>query len=130
MAGDREKTRSMPDLRNKRKGNYGETAAAGFLRAKGYEIHAQNYKRGGEIDIVAKHRGYVVFVEVKYRKAFANWLPVDAVTPAKQRQIIRAAQVYIAENGMHDADIRFDVIEVVGVEELEINHIEDAFNVN
>ena len=112
---------------NKRKGDYGETAAAGFLQTKGYILLSQNYKRGGEVDIIAKHNECIVFIEVKYRKSLAHGLPSDAVNIVKQRQIVNVAKKYIVENGLDGNDVRFDVIEVIGTEELEINHIEDAF---
>jgi len=112
------------------KGNYGETAALGFLQSRGYTIVERNYKRfGGEIDIIAKHNEYIVFIEVKYRRGLSVGLPRIAVTPAKQRQISRAALGYIGEKGLTDTDFRFDVIEVFGTELLDINHIEDAFHV-
>ena len=110
------------------KGNYGETAALGFLQARGYTILERNYKCfGGEIDIIAKHNEYIVFVEVKYRKSLAAGLPRIAVTRAKQRQIAKAALGYISQTGLDNTDFRFDVVEVFGVELLDINHIEDAF---
>jgi len=112
------------------KGNYGETAALGFLQARGYTILERNYKRfGGEIDIIARHNEYVVFIEVKYRKSLSAGLPRIAVTRAKQRQIAKAALGYISQKGLDNTDFRFDVIEVFGVELLDINHIEDAFRI-
>ena len=112
------------------KGNYGETAALGFLQSRGYTILEQNYKRyGSEIDIIAKHNEYIVFVEIKYRRSLAAGLPRIAVTRTKQQQIARAALGYIGEKQLHNTDFRFDVIEVFGVELLDINHIEDAFYV-
>ena len=114
--------------RRKRAGNYGENAAAGYLRARGYVILTQNYESGGgEIDIVAKDGGYIVFVEVKYRRQLAYGRPADAITAKKQWAMVAAAQCYLAENGLVDADCRFDVIEIFGRELLEINHIENAF---
>ncbi|MCL2396513.1 MAG: YraN family protein [Defluviitaleaceae bacterium] len=114
--------------KRKKIGNFGETAAAGYLAAKGYEILARNYKAaGGEIDIVARDGGCIVFAEVKYRKQIGYGRPAAAVTSAKQRAIIAAAGCYLAEHGRMDADCRFDVIEIFGREMLEINHIENAF---
>jgi len=113
---------------NKRKGNYGETAAAGFLEAKGYVVVSRNYKRGkGEIDIIARDGDCVVFVEVKYRKNLAIGLPREAVTATKRRSLKNAANWYISENQLADVDMRFDVVEIIGSEQLEIEHIENAF---
>ena len=113
---------------NKRKGDYGETSAAGFLEAKGYVVVERNYKRGGgEIDIIARDKDCVVFVEVKYRKTLAMGLPREAVTVTKQRLVKKTAQYYIFEKQLVDVDMRFDVVEIVGSEQLEIEHLENAF---
>jgi putative endonuclease len=117
-------TRSKSDA-----GIYGETAAAGYLEAKGYVILERRYKRyGGEIDIIAKNGGYIVFIEVKYRKTLYSGMPRGSVGASKRRNYARAAMGYIGEKQL-DCDCRFDVIEVFGTENLEINHIEDAFHV-
>ena len=116
------------DNTRKKAGNYGETAALGYLAAKGYEILAQNYRDGaGEIDVIAKDGGYIVFAEIKYRRQLNFGRPVESITPAKRRSLISAAYGYLAKNNLNDADCRFDVIEVFGREMLEINHIENAF---
>jgi len=109
-------------------GNYGETAARGYLAAKGYEILAERYKvGGGEIDLIARDGGYLVFVEVKYRRQANFGSPAAGVTKAKRRAIAAAARRYLADRGLVDVDCRFDVIEVFGREELTVNHIENAF---
>jgi len=119
--------------RRKRAGDYGETAADGYLAAKGYEILARKYKAyGGEIDIVARYVDarygeYIVFVEVKYRKSLAYGRPADAVSQNKQRALIKAARGYLARFGRGDEYCRFDVLEIFGKEQLHINHIENAF---
>jgi len=116
---------------NKRKGDYGETVAVGYLEGRNYGIIRRNYKRGsGEIDIIAKDNGtgHIVFVEVKYRKnASEAESPQFAVTKGKIGALKRTANWYITENQL-DCDMRFDVIEVTGGEKLEINHIIDAIN--
>jgi len=116
------------DNRRATAGRYGETAAKGYLAAKGYEILAERYKAGaGEIDIIAKDSGCLVFVEVKYRKQASFGSPAASITAAKRRAIAQTAEYYIAEMDLADADCRFDVVEVFGREQLDINHIEDAF---
>jgi putative endonuclease len=108
-------------------GKIGERIAAAYLRAKGYEIVAANYRiRGGEIDIVARKREYTVFVEVKYRKNSFYAHPREAVSSGKQSRVKLAALQFIAENDASGA-FRFDVIEITGVNECEVTHIEDAF---
>lgn len=117
-------------LKNKKDvGDYGENAAAGYLIGKGYVILERNYRRGGgEIDIIANDKEYIVFVEVKYRKSMSAGYPREAVSRAKQKRIIETALYYIGENSLDDNDFRFDVIEVFGKELLDINHIENAFD--
>jgi len=113
---------------NKRKGDYGESVADGYLAAKGYEITARKYKKGGgEIDIIARDKECTVFIEVKYRKTLSAGLPREAVTYTKQQAIRRAAQYYIMENGLHENELRFDVVEIIGTELLQIEHIINAF---
>ena len=106
-------------------GGLGEKAAVMHLKKKHYRIVETNYFcRYGEIDIVAKKDGVLVFVEVKSRAGTVFGAPSEAVTPKKRQKIIIAAKNYIAERGVADTPMRFDVIEVL---DKKINHIEDAF---
>ena len=97
----------------KRLGSAGERLAAERLRQAGYIVRAANYRcRAGEIDIVAEEDGDIVFVEVKTRRGTAYGLPEEAVTPAKQRKLIAAAQTYLAAQGQLDASWRIDVVAI------------------
>ena len=97
----------------KQLGSAGERLAAERLRQAGYTIRAANYRcKVGEIDIVAEEDGDIVFVEVKTRRGTAYGLPEEAVTPAKQRKIIAAAQTYLAAQGQLDASWRVDVVAI------------------
>jgi putative endonuclease len=112
-------------------GDYGEKAAADFLRAHGCRILARNFKgrRGGEVDIVARDGKLLLFVEVKTRHISAKIRPLDAVDKSKQALIERGANAWLKLLGTRDLPWRFDVIEV-WVEEGEkprINHVRDAF---
>ena len=113
-------------------GRWGEERAAAFLRRRGYRIIGMNYAcRMGEIDIIAKNRKFIVFVEVKLRKSAAFAEAREFVTPAKQERIRTTAAVWLAENET-ELQPRFDVIEIYapnGPEsrEVSIRHIEDAF---
>ena len=109
-------------------GKLGQLAAEKLLRQKGYEILAANYRRGRcEIDLIARRDGYTVFVEVKTRSNSRYGAPREAVTPAKQRHIIRAAWAYVAEFAL-TGDMRFDVVEVfVQNEKIWARHLENAF---
>lgn len=100
---------------NKRSlGQEQEQAAAEYLEQSGYEIVKRNYRcRVGEIDIVAYHKGYLVFIEVKYRKDNRSGSPEEAVNSKKQRQISRVAAWYLAEHRISlDTPCRFDVVAV------------------
>lgn len=87
-----------------------ESWAALLLIAKGYRIAARRWKTPlGEIDIVARRRRALVFVEVKARERADE--AAEAVTERAKRRIIAAAQLWLARHPDDvDRDIRFDVI--------------------
>ena len=107
----------------------GQQAAENFLLNKGYEILARNYRlKTGEIDLVAKHGEYVVFVEVKFRTSLSYGYPREAVGHAKQQRIVKTALHYLAQHKLTHSDIRFDVVEVLQQHgQLYASHIENAF---
>ena len=106
-------------------GNVGEDIAAKFLAKQGYVILERNFTtRHGEVDIIAKHREYFVFVEVKRRKTDKFGMPREAVTPYKQQTIATCAKYWLAKNKLYGAPVRFDVVEVM---DTEPNLIVDAF---
>lgn len=95
-------------------GDLGQRAAAGLLKTAGYEIVAQNYEgAGGEVDIIARRGGVLVFVEVKARLGLSHGRPEEAVTPAKQQTIARAARHYIQKRRPAEGEFRFDVIAIL-----------------
>lgn len=106
-------------------GVQGEILAAQFLKDKGYEILAQNYKtKIGEIDIIAKNRDFVVFVEVKDRQTKRFGMPREAVTLYKQNKIRTVATQYLLAKKLTNAKVRFDVVEILGN---TITHLENCF---
>ena len=113
-------------------GHWGEAAAADYLRKKRYEIVACNYHtRFGEIDLIARSRKHVVFVEVKTRRDDRYAQAREFVTGKKQARIRASAEIWLEK---HETDLqpRFDVIEVYAPEGMdtkrpEIIHLEDAF---
>ncbi|MCL1843812.1 MAG: YraN family protein [Defluviitaleaceae bacterium] len=113
-------------------GMHGQQVAETYLSENGYNIIARNYRvRTGEIDIIACHGKYIVFIEVKSRTQVYGGLPREAVTPAKQQKIIHTAMHYISANEekLQEQDFRFDVTEVLKIDgKFYINHIEDAFS--
>ena len=114
------------------RGRWGEAVAAAYLREKGYEIVAANYRtRFGEIDLIACKGDMVVFVEVKLRASADFARPMEFVTPAKQQKIVLTAGQWLIEHG-EGKQPRFDVIEIIAPERLneppvELRHIENAF---
>lgn len=114
-------------MENKRAvGTEYEKIAGKFLEQHGYEILMYNFRcRMGEIDIIAKEDGYLVFVEVKYRKDEAAGSPFDAVGVKKQRIISRVAAYYCLTHGYgEDTPCRFDVAAVSGE---KISVVKNAF---
>lgn len=113
-------------------GRSGEAAAAEYLKRKKYRILGMNYAcRFGEIDVIAADRKFVVFAEVKQRKNGDFAAPREFVNAAKQRRLIAAASLWLQQNET-DKQPRFDVIEVYAPDDaaVQINHIENAFEVN
>jgi putative endonuclease len=96
---------------NRSCGKEAEEAAAGFLESQGYRIILRNYKtRFAEIDIIAREKGVLCFVEVKSRSSQRFGLAQEAVTPAKQAKISRAALSFLKENNLMEGRSRFDVV--------------------
>src|SRR6185369_6835763 len=87
-----------------------ESRAAALLIAKGYRIVARRFRSPvGEIDIVARRRGTLIFVEVKARERLDD--AAEAVILRQQRRIIAAAEAWLATHPEDvNCDIRFDVM--------------------
>lgn len=118
--------------RNNIAGAWGESVAAEYLRKKRFTLEAMNYRsRFGEIDLIARDRRYLVFVEVKLRKSDRFAAAAEYVDSRKQNKIKLTAQMYLSENPT-SLQPRFDVIEVYAPQGIDtpkpvINHMEDAF---
>ena len=109
------------DKKNKRAtGAIYEQVAGEYLVSLGYEILEYNYySRSGEIDIVAKHGDYLVFVEVKYRENVSKGHPLEAISFQKQRSICKCATQYMYQKRIYDVPVRFDVVSILD-EEIEV----------
>jgi len=98
---------------NRLLGNRGERAAAKYLKRQGFRILArQSRSRIGEIDLIALDGDTIVFIEVKTRSSHAAGHPSEAVTPAKQKQLTRAALVWLKHRRLLDQRGRFDVVAI------------------
>ncbi|MBW2264795.1 MAG: YraN family protein [Deltaproteobacteria bacterium] len=111
-------------------GAFGESLAVKALEENGYKILELNHRsKLGEIDIIAKEKGVLAFVEVKARRTDSFGHPKLAVTPRKQRKISMVALEYLKNTGQMDNNARFDVVAVrlvSGQSEVEI--IRNAFD--
>lgn len=111
-------------------GKKGEEAARAFLQSRGYKLEAVNYRTPmGEIDIVARDKAIMVFVEVKTRKSQTFGLPYEAVHFHKQEKIRQVAMQYLAEKAVRCRGIRFDVISILisSAGDYQIEHLVNAF---
>jgi putative endonuclease len=94
---------------------YGEETAAEWYRSCGFEVVARNWRcPQGELDLVLRHGDLVVVCEVKTRSSTVFGAPVEAVTPAKQARVRRAAARWLEERSRHARVVRFDVASVLG----------------
>lgn len=106
-------------------GAAGEERAVSMLVAKGFEIVERNFKtKLGELDIIARDRGTLVFIEVRARADASHGNALDAVTYAKRRRVTRTAQQYLAWRRPAFETARFDVVAITGD---DMVHIVDAW---
>ena len=117
----------MNQHKNKEIGNKGEKLASYYLMGNGYKILESNYRyKRAEIDLIGLKDSTIVFFEVKVRSNNAFGYPEQAVSEAKAKRIIMAAEHFM-ENRSWDKNIRFDIIAITLNPELELVHLEDAF---
>lgn len=113
-------------------GERGEKAALWHLRMKGYRILERNYRCPlGEIDIIARRKGIIVFVEVRTRQAGAMVDPLSSIDDLKLAHFMDAARHYLTSYGHRKVICRFDIITVSagGPFRGRIRHYENAFSV-
>ena len=114
-------------------GKKGEELAARHLSSLGYEILEKNYRtKVGEIDVVAKDGGTLVFVEVKSRRDRSYGPPELKVDHRKRRQIARAAMLYLTRTRRTNWPCRFDVVAISNIpgEGVGVEVIRDAFELD
>jgi putative endonuclease len=96
-------------------GKHGEDLACRELETRGYVIVERRYRtKWGELDIVARDKEWLVFVEVKARQDASFGDPEEAVTLQKQRKLVWMATDYLARNGLLNVACRFDVVGING----------------
>jgi len=109
-------------------GKKGELMAIKYLKDRGYKILEVNWRdKHKEIDIIARDKNQIVFIEVKTRRNDYFGAPEEAVDMRKQKFLVDAAEEYINNKNI-DLDARFDIISILmDRENPNIKHIKEAF---
>lgn len=120
----------MKDTAKITTGKEGEKIAAAFLKKNGYRISEINFRCIlGEIDIVARDKDGIVFIEVKTRKSGELGYPEQAVGIRKQKKMSQLALWYLQKKNITDAGARFDVVAITILPSgNEIRLIKNAFD--
>jgi len=111
-------------------GKLGEDLALKKIKRLGYKCIARNYRCPlGEIDIIAKDKDCLVFIEIKTRKGKSIGYAKEAINARKKRQLSKTALAYMKANNCCDVKSRFDVVAINiygGREQIEV--IKNAFD--
>jgi putative endonuclease len=110
-------------------GTSGEGLAVDYLKKLGYKIVGRNFRFDrAEVDVIAKDRDVLVFVEVKTRRGGTFGEPEDAITFRKRDQIRKAAEGYLFEHHLAGVECRFDVIAIKrSGTDSTVSHFRDVF---
>jgi putative endonuclease len=118
-------------------GDAGEKIAAKYLKRKGYKILELNFcnskgRRLGEIDIIARVDGVIVFAEVKTRKLSnsSDVLPEESINRKKLHKLNKIANFYLRKNNLLNSNYRFDAVSVwvdEGGKNAKVKHMESIF---
>lgn len=130
MPGPPDELRWGRSLSTRRTGDWGEDLALRHLAARGYTLVERNYRtRYGELDLILRSGGTLVFVEVKLRRGREFGDPVEAVTQRKRAAVRSMAEQYLAEREPDFEELRFDVVGILASRSGQptIRHIQDAF---
>ncbi len=99
----------------RQRGNQFEALAQNYLSRQGLQPLESNFLvKSGELDLIMRDKQTIVFVEVRYRRNQNFGHAAETVTPAKQRKLLRAANVWLQSKGLsvHSCDFRFDVVAI------------------
>ena len=112
-------------MKRKAVGELGEKMALEYLQKRGYRILETNFRcREGEIDIIARDKDYLVFVEVRTRRGFSFGTPEESVTATKKEKLTSLAFAYLQTRRNSPSSWRFDVVAVELNQERQISRIE------
>ncbi len=109
-------------------GRIGENIIADYITKLGYKVVERNFEcNQGEIDIIAKDKGELVFIEVKTRTDISYGEASEAVTNTKKRHLINSIKYYIYKQKLENQPIRIDVAEVyINKGKVKVNYIKQA----
>lgn len=109
-------------------GKLGEDIAVNYITSLGYIVIERNFEcKQGEIDIIAKDKQEIVFIEVKTRTDISYGEAGEAVTIFKKKHLLNSIKYYIYKKNLESEFIRIDVIEVyVKNKQIKINHIKQS----
>lgn len=92
-----------------------ESVAAEYLASRGFSIIERNFKTPRcEIDIIARKGNCTFFVEVKYRSSSQQGGGIEYVTSRKQRQMQRAAEIWLQTHSEWRGDVTLSAVEIGG----------------
>ena len=98
---------------NRATGKLGESIGETYLKKQGYRVLERNVRSPfGEIDLIAQHKGTLVFIEIKTRRSSEFGFPEEAVTTGKKRRLIQLARWYLARYQKTEPAVRFDVLAI------------------
>ena len=114
----------FPPSSTVRVGRLAETLAAGYLELIGFRLLDRNVRLGPrEIDLVAEHDGWLIMVEVRFRRSLERGLPEETIHPGKRRHLMRAGMTYWLRHGRDRGRLRFDLVTIGLVPEgLRLRH--------
>ncbi len=109
-------------------GKKAEEIAAEYLEKCGYKIIEKNfYTKSGEIDIIAKDKETIAFIEVKARKSLTYGPPEQSITYTKKKKISQSAMFYLKKTKQMNKKARFDVLSIIADNEIKFKLIKNAF---
>lgn len=117
----------MKTSRNIVLGKAGENIAKEYLMTLGFEIIDTNwhYSKNSEIDIIAKDKNTLVFVEVKTRSSLNFGHPFEAIDSKKVKKIYMAGLAYLEQTKVDYKNYRIDAVSVIDLKKPQIEHIKN-----
>ena len=118
-------------MNTRTKGNIGEDLAVKYLKKHGYKIVERNYTcQFGEIDIIAKDKDTIVFVEVKTRTNLNFGHPFEAINKTKLQHIYQTGLFYLQNTKEKYKNYRIDIIGITTNSDEKTPKVEHIKNIN